>query len=71
MNVYRNTHAVIFLFDVSKQWTFDYVNNQLADVPETLSVLVIVSIVFYTVICQAVFIHFHLVIRAIVMIRGR
>ncbi|KAI7880692.1 P-loop containing nucleoside triphosphate hydrolase protein [Lichtheimia hyalospora FSU 10163] len=41
VNVYRNTHAVIFLFDVSKQWTFDYVNNQLADVPETLSVLVI------------------------------
>ncbi|CDH55068.1 rab-like protein 6 [Lichtheimia corymbifera JMRC:FSU:9682] len=41
VNVYRNTHAVIFLFDVSKQWTFDYVNNQLADVPEALSVLVI------------------------------
>lgn len=54
VNVYRNTHAVIFLFDVSKQWTFDYVNNQLADVPEALSVLVIVSILYPVIVNGAV-----------------
>lgn len=45
VNVYRNTHAVIFLFDITKPWTFDYVNNELAHVPETLSVLVLVSLI--------------------------
>ncbi|GAA5797715.1 hypothetical protein HPULCUR_003109 [Helicostylum pulchrum] len=41
VNVYRNTHGAIFLFDTTKPWTFDYVNNELANVPETMSVLVI------------------------------
>jgi GTPase SAR1 family protein len=43
VNVYRNTHAALFLFDVTKPWTFDYVNNELSHVPESLSVLVLVS----------------------------
>ncbi|KAF7727592.1 Rab-like protein 6 [Apophysomyces ossiformis] len=41
VNVYRNTHAVLFLFDVTKQWTFDYVNNEIEKVPENVSVLVL------------------------------
>ncbi|KAI9312806.1 P-loop containing nucleoside triphosphate hydrolase protein [Dichotomocladium elegans] len=41
VNVYRNTHGAIFLFDVCKQWTFDYVNDHLADVPENISILVL------------------------------
>ncbi|KAG2232435.1 hypothetical protein INT48_001911 [Thamnidium elegans] len=41
VNVYRNTHGAIFLFDTTKPWTFDYVNNELSNVPETMSVLVI------------------------------
>ncbi|KAG1147847.1 hypothetical protein G6F37_002845 [Rhizopus arrhizus] len=41
VNVYRNTHAALFLFDVTKPWTFDYVNNELSHVPESLSVLVL------------------------------
>ena len=40
VNVYRNTHGAIFLFDITKPWTFDYVNNELANVPESMSVLV-------------------------------
>ncbi|KAI8073471.1 P-loop containing nucleoside triphosphate hydrolase protein [Gilbertella persicaria] len=41
VNVYRNSHGVIFLFDMTKPWTFDYVNKELAHVPETMSVLVL------------------------------
>ncbi|KAI9268709.1 P-loop containing nucleoside triphosphate hydrolase protein [Sporodiniella umbellata] len=41
VHVYRNTHAAIFLFDVTKPWTFDYVKQELAHVPESVSVLVL------------------------------
>ncbi|KAI7893791.1 uncharacterized protein EV154DRAFT_132622 [Mucor mucedo] len=41
VNVYRNSHGAIFLFDTTKPWTFDYVNTELANVPETISVLVL------------------------------
>ncbi|CAO3644610.1 unnamed protein product [Mucor hiemalis] len=41
VNVYRNTHGAVFLFDTTKPWTFDYVNKELANVPETMSVLVL------------------------------
>ncbi|KAI8143313.1 P-loop containing nucleoside triphosphate hydrolase protein [Fennellomyces sp. T-0311] len=41
VNVYRNSHAALFLFDITKQWTFDYVNNELANVPQGVSVLVL------------------------------
>ncbi|KAI7872055.1 hypothetical protein BDF14DRAFT_1755803 [Spinellus fusiger] len=41
VNVYRNAHAVLFLFDVTKPWTFDYVNRSLATVPCSVSVLVL------------------------------
>lgn len=43
VNVYRNTHCAIFMFDVTKPWTFDYVNKELVNVPESMSVLVLVS----------------------------
>ncbi|KAI7900764.1 P-loop containing nucleoside triphosphate hydrolase protein [Cokeromyces recurvatus] len=41
VNVYRNTHAAILIFDITKPWTFDYVNKELENVPETVSVLVL------------------------------
>ncbi|KAI8334936.1 P-loop containing nucleoside triphosphate hydrolase protein [Choanephora cucurbitarum] len=41
VNVYRNSHGVIFLFDITKPWTFDYIVKELDSVPETLSVLVL------------------------------
>ena len=44
VNVYRNSHAALFLFDITKQWTFDYVNNELPNVPEGMAVLVLASI---------------------------
>lgn len=49
VNVYRNTHGAILLFDTTKPWTFDYVNKKLENVPETMAVLVLVkyTITFY------------------------
>ncbi|KAI9496281.1 hypothetical protein BDB00DRAFT_953234 [Zychaea mexicana] len=41
VNVYRNSHAALFVFDITKPWTFDYVNNELPNVPESISVLVL------------------------------
>ncbi|KAI8369277.1 uncharacterized protein BYT42DRAFT_583771 [Radiomyces spectabilis] len=41
VNVYRNSHAVIFMFDITKPWTFNYVKRNLEDVPETVAVLVL------------------------------
>ncbi|SAM00654.1 hypothetical protein [Absidia glauca] len=41
VDVYRNAHAALFIFDVTKQWTFDYVNNALVTVPNNVAVLVL------------------------------
>ncbi|ORZ09227.1 hypothetical protein BCR42DRAFT_495091 [Absidia repens] len=41
VDVYRNAHAALFIFDTTKQWTFDYVNNALDSVPDNLAVLVL------------------------------
>ncbi|RUO96809.1 hypothetical protein BC936DRAFT_141421, partial [Jimgerdemannia flammicorona] len=41
INVYRNTHGVIFLFDITKSWTFEYVVRELDNVPATMTVLVL------------------------------
>ncbi|KAI8342738.1 P-loop containing nucleoside triphosphate hydrolase protein [Chlamydoabsidia padenii] len=41
VDVYRNAHAVLFIFDITKQWTFDYVNNALVNVPNNVAVLVL------------------------------
>lgn len=43
VNVYRNCHAVIFLFDVTKPWTFEYVIKQVVAVPGNVAILVLVS----------------------------
>ncbi|KAK4521693.1 Nitrogen permease regulator 2 [Mucor velutinosus] len=41
VNVYRNTHGAILMFDTTKPWTFDYVNQELKNVPESMAVLVL------------------------------
>ncbi|CEP16971.1 hypothetical protein [Parasitella parasitica] len=41
VNVYRNTHGAILIFDTTKPWTFDYVNKELGNVPESMAVLVL------------------------------
>ncbi|KAL0092277.1 hypothetical protein J3Q64DRAFT_1634143, partial [Phycomyces blakesleeanus] len=41
VDVYRNAQAALFLFDVTKPWTFDYVNQELANVPSNMAVLIL------------------------------
>jgi hypothetical protein len=47
VNVYRNCHAAIFLFDITKPWTFEYVVKQLAAVPGNVAILVLVRVFHY------------------------
>ncbi|KAF2071766.1 hypothetical protein CYY_006912 [Polysphondylium violaceum] len=41
LNVYKNTHGVIFMIDPSKRWTLGYVEKELQQVPKDLYVLLI------------------------------
>ncbi|KAK9701736.1 hypothetical protein K7432_011591, partial [Basidiobolus ranarum] len=41
VNVYRNTHGVILMFDITKPWTFEYVTKELRNIPEGLTVLIV------------------------------
>ena len=43
LNVYQGTHAVIFMFDISKKWTYDYVIQNLPLVPHEIPVLVMAN----------------------------
>ncbi|CAG8833594.1 4734_t:CDS:2, partial [Cetraspora pellucida] len=44
IDVYRNTHGVILLFDMTKNWTFDYAIKELKAVPKNIAVLLLVNI---------------------------
>nr|KAG5693200.1 hypothetical protein BaRGS_014090 [Batillaria attramentaria] len=41
LDVYKGTHGVIFVFDITKQWTFSYVERELEKVPPHIPVLVL------------------------------
>ncbi|GFO09522.1 Rab-like protein 6 [Plakobranchus ocellatus] len=41
LDVYKGTHGVVFVFDITKQWTFSYVERELEKVPLQLPVLVL------------------------------
>ncbi|GFR79798.1 rab-like protein 6 [Elysia marginata] len=41
LDVYKGTHGVVFVFDITKQWTFSYVERELGKVPTQLPVLVL------------------------------
>lgn len=38
VDVYKGAHGVIFVFDITKPWTWDYVQNELKLVPAHLPV---------------------------------
>jgi len=42
VDVYKSTHAVVFVYDIRKKWTFDYIVRELPNVPAHISVLVLV-----------------------------
>ena len=33
VDVYKGTHGVVFIFDVTKLWTFEYIDRELPKVP--------------------------------------
>ncbi|GES87397.1 rab-like protein 6 [Rhizophagus clarus] len=41
INVYRNTHGVILMFDITKNWTFDYAVKELKAIPEHMPILLL------------------------------
>ncbi|KAF8570465.1 hypothetical protein P879_02585 [Paragonimus westermani] len=43
LNVYKGAHGVLFVMDMTKSWTFDYVRRELPHVPPELPVLVLAN----------------------------
>ena len=42
-DLYHNVHAVLFLIDPSREWTFSYVKSQLPSVPSHIDVLLLLN----------------------------
>ncbi|XP_018493692.1 rab-like protein 6 [Galendromus occidentalis] len=43
IDVYKGTNGVIMMLDMTKQWTFDYIQRELRKVPEHIPVLVLAN----------------------------
>ncbi|XP_076346723.1 rab-like protein 6 isoform X2 [Tachypleus tridentatus] len=43
IDVYKGTHGVIMMLDITKHWTFDYVQRELPKVPTNIPVLVLAN----------------------------
>ncbi|KAF5395169.1 putative GTP-binding protein Parf, partial [Paragonimus heterotremus] len=43
LNVYKGAHGVLFVMDMTKSWTFDYVRRELPHVPPELPILVLAN----------------------------
>ncbi|KZS15479.1 Rab 6-like protein [Daphnia magna] len=43
LDVYKGTHGVILMLDITKQWTFDYVKRELPKIPSTIPVMVLAN----------------------------
>ncbi|KAL1131443.1 hypothetical protein AAG570_011060 [Ranatra chinensis] len=41
LDVYKGTNGVILIMDITKNWTFDYVQRELSKIPEHIPVLVL------------------------------
>ena len=42
IDVYKQTHCAILMYDPAKRWTFDYVGRALEQIPDDIPVLVLV-----------------------------
>nr|CAD7581672.1 unnamed protein product [Timema californicum] len=43
LDVYKGTNGVIIMMDITKSWTFDYVQRELPKVPDHIPVLVLAN----------------------------
>uniref|UniRef100_A0A0N5BQP0 Rab GTPase n=1 Tax=Strongyloides papillosus TaxID=174720 RepID=A0A0N5BQP0_STREA len=43
IDVYKNTHGVIFVFDITKNWTWQYVQRELSKIDKNIPVLVMAN----------------------------
>lgn len=41
LDVYKGTHGVIMMMDVTKLWTFEYITRELAKVPDEIPILIL------------------------------
>ncbi|KAL5012563.1 hypothetical protein ScPMuIL_011114 [Solemya velum] len=41
LDVYKGTHGVILMYDITKQWTFSYVEKEIENVPSAIPILVL------------------------------
>ncbi|CAD7088511.1 unnamed protein product [Hermetia illucens] len=41
LDVYKGTHGVVLMMDITKAWTFDYVTRELPKIPEEIPVLIL------------------------------
>ena len=39
--MYKGTHGVLLMFDLTKRWSFDYVLKMIPTIPETIPILVL------------------------------
>ena len=51
IDVYRNTHAVVFMYNPAKRWTFDYVLRESKKVPTAAELVVIEPVPVIAVFC--------------------
>jgi GTPase SAR1 family protein len=43
IDVYKGTHAVVFLFDPSKKWTWEYIEKEAPNVPENIPICLLAN----------------------------
>ncbi|CEF63537.1 Rab-like protein 6 [Strongyloides ratti] len=43
IDVYKNTHGVIFIFDITKNWTWQYVQRELSKIDKKIPVLIMAN----------------------------
>ena len=41
VDVYKGTNGVIIVFDMTKQWTFDYIQREITNVPVQIPILIL------------------------------
>lgn len=41
LDVYKSTHGVILMMDITKSWTFDYVTREISKIPKEMPVLIL------------------------------